>query len=98
MVVESQSSSASKPVMAGCDNGFTGAPCRDVAIKIGLITVRMEQFDAIFLNVFLNLPHGTPVCPALAMHHPHAQSATPRALIEFNVGCMNVIKEQQAIL
>src|SRR5579859_1284186 len=98
MIVDAQSSGASHPVMAGCDDRFAGAPCSDVSIKVCLVSMRVEQFNAVFLNALFNLADGAPVCAALAMDHAHAQATTPRTFIEFNVGRMHVVKKHQAVL
>src|SRR5947209_215329 len=98
MVVDSQSRGASHPVMAGCDNRLSGATRGDISIKVSLIPVRVEQINAIFLNALFNLANGAPVRTALAMHHAHAQAATPRTFIEFNVGHMHVVKKHESVL
>ena len=59
--------------------------------------MRVQQLNAIFLNTFFNLADGAPVRPSLAMHHAHAQAATPRTFIKFDVGRMHVVKKHQAV-
>src|SRR6185503_2774730 len=98
MIVDAQSSGASNPVVAGCDDWLAGAACGNVTVKIGLVSVGVKQLNAIFLNTLLNLADRPPVCPALAMHHAHTQAAAARAFIKFNIGGMNVVKDHQAIL
>src|ERR1700739_3699436 len=84
--------------MAGCDNWFAGAACSNVTGQVGLVSMGMDQLNAIFLNTLFNLADGPPICTTLAMHHAHAQAASARALIELNVGGMNVVKNHQAVL
>jgi hypothetical protein len=57
----------------------------------------VEQVNSIFLNVFLDLSHGTPVSSALAMDHTHAYAAAARTLVKLHVGHMHVVKEHKAV-